>query len=296
MQDPSAILAAFDTEWQTQRARTRRFQIVTFFGVIAILSGSIWLSGVTATILGDGLFDRIGGFLSRMLPALRWDALLAGREMHGSLQSWFYGLPLWLVAIKETVEMAFVGTALAGVIAMPMAFGAAANVNRHVLLRQLIRRVFDTLRTIPDIVLALIFAVAFSIGPVAGALTLTVSTTGSLGKLFSEAIENADTRAVDSVRAAGGNWLLQMRFGIVPQVLPQFLSYWLLRLEMNVSVAAALGIVGAGGIGVELDQAISFTDFSTCLAILLLLVVIIFVIDLVSEAVRHRLIGDLGKG
>lgn len=296
MQDPSAILAAFDTEWQTQRARTRRFQIVTFFGVIAILSGSIWLSGVTATILGDGLFDRIGGFLSRMLPALRWDALFAGREMHGSLQSWFYGLPLWLVAIKETVEMAFVGTALAGVIAMPMAFGAAANVNRHVLLRQLIRRVFDTLRTIPDIVLALIFAVAFSIGPVAGALTLTVSTTGSLGKLFSEAIENADTRAVDSVRAAGGNWLLQMRFGIVPQVLPQFLSYWLLRLEMNVSVAAALGIVGAGGIGVELDQAISFTDFSTCLAILLLLVVIIFVIDLVSEAVRHRLIGDLGKG
>ncbi|MFM9829531.1 MAG: phosphonate ABC transporter, permease protein PhnE [Sphingomonas sp.] len=296
MQDPSAILAAFDTEWQTQRARTRRFQIVTFFGVVAILSGSIWLSGVTATILGDGLFDRIGGFLSRMLPALRWNALFAGREMHGSLQSWFYGLPLWLVAIKETVEMAFAGTALAGVIAMPMAFGAAANVNRHVLLRQLIRRVFDTLRTIPDIVLALIFAVAFSIGPVAGALTLTVSTTGSLGKLFSEAIENADTRSVESVRAAGGNWLLQMRFGIVPQVLPQFLSYWLLRLEMNVSVAAALGIVGAGGIGVELDQAISFTDFSTCLAILLLLVVIIFVIDLVSEAVRHRLIGDLGKG
>ncbi len=295
MQHQQAILAAFELEWKRQRGHARRIQTFMLVGLVAILLASVWLSGITATILGDGLFDRIGGFLYRMLPNLRWDSLFESRETPGSLLAWFYGLPVWLVAIKETVEMAFVGTVLAGIFALPLSFGAAANVNRHRFLRQIIRRAFDTLRTIPDIVLALIFAAAFSIGPVAGVLTLTISSMGSLGKLFSEAIENGDIRAVESVRAAGGNWLLQMRFGIVPQLVPQFLSYWLLRLEMNLSIAAALGVVGAGGIGVELDQAISFTDFSTYLAILLMMVSIIFVIDMISEAIRHRLIGSVGK-
>jgi len=295
MQGEAAILTAFEGAWLSQRRQVRRVQIFTLTGVVVVLALSVWLSGITATNIGDGLFERIGHFFYRMLPHLRWDSLFASRETPGSLLSWFYALPLWLKAIKETVEMAFVGTLLAGLIALPLSFGAAANVNRRGVLRQVIRRGFDTLRTIPEIILALIFAAAFSIGPVAGALTLTISSAGSLGKLFSEAIENGDVRAVESVRAAGGNWLLQMRFGMLPQVLPQVMSYWLLRLEMNVSIAAALGVVGAGGIGVELDQAISFTDFSTYLAILLILVCIIFAIDLVSEQIRHRLIGGLGK-
>jgi phosphonate transport system permease protein len=295
MQSKAAILAAFESEWKQQRQRLRSVQIVSITSLIAILVASVWLSGITAAIVGDGVFDRIGHFLYRMLPPLRWESLFASRETRGSLAAWFFGLPLWLAAIKETVEMAFVGTVMAGFIALPLSFGAASNVNRRTVLRQIIRRGFDSLRTIPEIILALLFAAAFSIGPVAGAMTITISSIGSLGKLFSEAIENADIRAVESVRAAGGNWLLQMRFGIVPQLLPQFLSYWLLRLEMNVSIAAALGVVGAGGIGVELDQAISFTDFSTYLAILLLIVCVIFVIDLLSEAIRHRLIGQVGK-
>jgi phosphonate transport system permease protein len=291
MRDESAKVAAFESDWQCRQRRARRVQTVTIVALMAILIASIRLSGVAETNVSDGLFDRIGHFLYLMLPHLRWDALFAGRETPGSLLSWFYALPLWLAAIKQTVEMAFVGTFIAGLIALPLAFGAAGNVNRRRLLRQIIRRGLDTLRSIPEIILALIFAAAFSIGPVAGALTLAIASAGSLGKLFSEAIESADIRAVESVRAAGGNWLLQMRFGIAPQLLPQFMSYWLLRLEMNLSIAAALGVVGAGGIGVELDHAISFTDFSTYLAILLLLVCLIFVIDLLSEWVRHRLIG-----
>jgi phosphonate transport system permease protein len=95
---------------------------------------------------------------------------------------------------------------------------------------------------------------------------------------------------VEAVRATGGGWLHEMRFGIVPQLLPQLLSYWLLRMEINLSVAAALGAVGAGGIGVELQRAISFTEFDTYLAILLLIVVCIFVLDSLSERLRHRLI------
>jgi phosphonate transport system permease protein len=128
---------------------------------------------------------------------------------------------------------------------------------------------------------------------VAGVLTLIVGTTGSLGKLFSEAMENAQMSEVDAVQAVGGNWLQEMRFGIVPQLLPQLLSYWLLRMEINLSVAAALGVVGAGGIGIELQRAISFTEFDTYLAILLLIVGCIFVVDTVSERLRHRLIGEM---
>jgi phosphonate transport system permease protein len=292
MADEAVIVAAFESDWQRRQRRQRRLQTLIIVGILSILTVSVWLSGVTETNVSDGLFDRIGHFLHLMLPHLTWDALFAGRGTPGSLLSWFYALPLWLAAIKQTVEMAFVGTMFAGLIALPLAFGAAANVNRNRLVRQIIRRGFDALRSIPDIILALIFAAAFSIGPVAGALTIVVSSSGSLGKLFSEAIESADIRAVESVRAAGGNWLLQMRFGVAPQLLPQFMSYWLLRLETNLSVAAALGVVGAGGIGVELDHAISFTDFSTYLAILLLLVSLIFIIDLLSEWVRHRLIGS----
>jgi phosphonate transport system permease protein len=104
-------------------------------------------------------------------------------------------------------------------------------------------------------------------------------------------MENAEMRQVEAIEAAGGNRLLQLRFGILPQLLPQILSYWLLRMEINLSVAAALGIVGAGGIGMELERAISFTEFDTYLAILILIVLCIFVIDLVSEKLRHRLIG-----
>lgn len=294
MLDQPAVLAAFERDWRRHRARVRRVQIVALAVVGAVLFGSVALSGITAATVGEGLGDRIGHFLTRLLPTLRWDALFASRNTHGSLAAWFYAFPVWLRAIRETVEMAFVGTLIAGVIALPLSFGAAASVNHNGVLRQLVRRLFDTLRTIPEIILALIFAAAFSIGPVAGTLTLTVSTIGTLGKLFSEAIESADLRSVEAVRASGGNWLLQMRFGVLPQVLPQLLSYALLRLEMNVSIAAALGVVGAGGIGVELDQAISFTDFSTCLAILLMLVCVIFAIDMVSERVRHRLIGGVG--
>ncbi|MFA7440985.1 MAG: ABC transporter permease subunit [Sphingomonadaceae bacterium] len=139
--------------------------------------------------------------------------------------------------------------------------------------------------------MALIFAAAFSIGAIAGVLTLIIGTMGSLGKLFSESLENAQMGQVEAVRATGGSWPQQMRFGIVPQMLPQILSYWLLRMEGNISAAAALGIVGAGGIGMELQRAISFTQFDTYLAILLLIVLCIFVIDMVSEQVRHHLIG-----
>jgi phosphonate transport system permease protein len=284
-------LAAIEAEHRLRRRRGRISTVAQFLVVSLILAGSLQLSGVSDNAIDGGWGERVASFLDHLLPPLRADALFAGRSTPGSLASWFYDLPRWLEAMRVTIAMAFVGTVAGGLIAFLLAFFAASNLSRSPLLRLAVRRGFDAARTIPDAILALIFASAFSIGAVAGVLTLIVTTSGSLGKLFSEALENARMNEVEAVRAAGGGWLAEMRFGIVPQMLPQLLSYWLLRMEINLSVAAALGVVGAGGIGVELQRAISFTEFDTYLAILLLIVACIFVLDTVSERLRRRLIG-----
>lgn len=289
----AARVEAFEIE-RRNLVRGGRLQAFGWLLVTSVIvAASVELSQAGDSTVNAGWTDRIATFVDRMIPDLRLDALFAGRQAEGSLASWFYDLPLWLTAMRETIAMALVGTVVGGILALILAFFAASNLNRSWPLRQLVRRGFDAARTIPDIILALIFAAAFSLGPVAGVLTIIISTTGSLGKLFSECMENAQMRQVDTVAATGGNWLVQMRFGVIPQLLPQLLSYLLLRMEINLSVAAALGIVGAGGIGMELQRAIGFTEFDTYLAILLLIIVCIFVIDMLSERLRHRLIGAM---
>jgi phosphonate transport system permease protein len=289
-----ATLAAFESERRLLLRQSRRTTLIGLMIASIILALSVELSDVTKSSVDGGLLSRIDQFLDRLFPDLRADSLFEDRSVPGSLASWFYDMPLWLAATWQTIEMALFGTVIGGIMALTLAFGAAANVNRRLILRQILRRGFDMMRTIPDIILALIFAAAFSLGAVAGVFTLIIITCGSLGKLFSECIENADMRHVEAVRATGGGWLLQMRYGIIPQLMPQIISYWLLRLEINLSVAAALGVVGAGGIGVELQRAISFTEFDTYLAILLMIVFCIFLIDMVSERIRHHLIGLVG--
>ncbi len=286
----AGIVASIESEHRRLRHRGRLWTCAQLLVALIVLAGSVQLSGISNNAIDGGWGARISSFLDRLLPSLRLDSLFADRATPGSLAGWFHDYPRWFEAMRVTIAMAFVGTVVGGVLAFGLAFLAAGNLNRHGLLRMAVRRGFDAARTIPDAILALIFASAFSIGAVAGALTLSVITTGSLGKLFSEALENAQMSEVEAIRATGGSWLHEMRFGIVPQLLPQLLSYWLLRLEINLSVAAALGVVGAGGIGVELQRAISFTEFDTYLAILLLIVVCIFVVDAFSGWLRHRLI------
>jgi phosphonate transport system permease protein len=139
--------------------------------------------------------------------------------------------------------------------------------------------------------MALILVAAFGLGPTPGVIALTLGTAASLTKLFAEANEAADMHQLQALQSAGGNWWQQLRFGLIPQVLPNVASYVLLRLEINVGAAAALGSVGAGGIGVELSRAITFTEYDTYFAVLLLIVGLIFLLDLVSEAIRDRLTG-----
>jgi phosphonate transport system permease protein len=152
-----------------------------------------------------------------------------------------------------------------------------------------VRRGLEALRTVPEIVYALIFVWAFGVGALAGILAIMVHTIGAMGKLFSEVIENADMRPWDAVRAAGGTWVHGCRFAILPQVAPNLISYALLRFEINVRGASVIGFVGAGGIGQEIYTVIASNYYEEISAIVLMVILTVTMIDLLSERLRLRI-------
>ena len=259
-----------------------------------ILALSLQRSGFIGANIGGDPLARIGDFLHRMSPKLRVETLLADRRAPGSLASWFYDLPLWLKAAWLTLEMATLATVIGAGGAIVAGLLCARNLMPLSPVRFGVRRALEAIRTLPELILALILVAAFGVGPFAGVIALSISTVGGLGKLFAEINEQIDPRPLEAIEASGATRLRQIRYGVLPQVLPAYASYALIRLEGNLAAAAALGIVGAGGIGLELQRAITYTEFDTYLAILLLMVGMIFAIDIVSEQIRHRLIG-LGR-
>ena len=146
-------------------------------------------------------------------------------------------------------------------------------------------------RGVPEVIFAILFVWAFGIGPLAGVVAIAIHTTGALGKLFSEVNENVDSKPMDGIRAAGSTWFDEMRHGVVPQVLPNFISYALLRFEINIRASSIIGFVGAGGVGQELYYVINFNFYEEVSALVLLVVAMVTCVDLISECVRHRFIG-----
>ena len=153
------------------------------------------------------------------------------------------------------------------------------------------RRTLEFCRTVPEIVFALIFVLAYGLGPLPGVLAIAIHTTGALGKLFAEVVENIDAKPLDGVAASGGNWFERIRFAVLPQVLSNFVSYALLRFEINVRGAAVMGFVGAGGIGQDLIEAVRKFYYTDVSAILILVIITVMIIDGITERVRHALIG-----
>ena len=287
---PQAVVEIFETN---RRRALRRHWLQSGLGLLIfslILGASFQRSQFFSSDIGGDPLGRIGEFLVRMTPSLHGPVLLEGRSTPGSLASWFYDLPRWLAAIWQTIEMAVIATVLGSLGAVGASLLCASNLMPWRPVRFFVRRSLEVTRTIPDLVLALILVAAFGVGPLPGVITLSISTMGGLGKLFAEINEEVDPRQLEALDAAGAGLLNKIRFGVLPQVFPAYASYGLLRLEGNLAGAAALGIVGAGGIGLELQRAITYTEYSTYLAILILMVSMIFVIDLLSETIRHRLI------
>jgi phosphonate transport system permease protein len=194
-------------------------------------------------------------------------------------------------AMLETVAMAFLGTLLAAILSVPLAFLAAKNSFPLRLPRFGVRRFLDCLRGVDQMIWALIFVRAVGLGPLAGIMAILISDTGTLAKLFSESIENIEKKPAEGVRAAGANRIQTLRFGIFPQVLPMFLSSALYMFESNVRSATILGIVGAGGIGFQLSDRIRAHQWEEASFILIVILVTVACIDWLSKQLRMRLIG-----
>ena len=195
-----------------------------------------------------------------------------------------------LQSMLETVTMAFLGTLLASMVALPLGFLGARNVIPGTVFRFLTRRVFDVCRGLDQLIWALVFVRAMGLGPIAGILAIFVADTGVLAKLYSEAIENAERSQMDGVCAAGAARLMTLRLGVLPQVLPVMLSQALYQLESNSREATILGLVGAGGIGLRLSERIQINAWDQVAYIIVLILVTVAIIDFVSKRTRTRLI------
>ncbi|MFC3123864.1 phosphonate ABC transporter, permease protein PhnE [Pseudoroseomonas globiformis] len=201
---------------------------------------------------------------------------------------------MWLDILKgmaESVAMAFLGTFIAALIALPLSFMGARNVVTATLLRFSVRRFFDGIRGVDQLIWALAYVRAVGLGPLAGVLAIITSDLAVLAKLYSEAIENADRRQADGILASGGSRLQAIRYGILPQVLPVMIAQALYFFESNTRSAAILGVVGAGGIGLQIAERIKVRHWDEVAFIIMLMVLTVAAIDYLSGKLRKRLIG-----
>ena len=191
----------------------------------------------------------------------------------------------------ETVAMAYVGTMLAMVFAVPLGFLGARNVIPQRVFRFCTRRLFDGLRGLDQLIWALVFVRAMGLGPIAGIMAIAVAETGVLAKLFAEAVENIDRNQVEGIVAVGAGFVGRLRFAVLPQVEPVMISQALYSIESNSREATILGLVGAGGIGLRLAERIQINAWDQVAYIIVLILISVATIDTISRYLRLRLIG-----
>jgi phosphonate transport system permease protein len=281
---PDQQLAVLNDTYRKAVARKRLKVIlaaVVFFVALIV-------AAIGAEVNLRTLFTYFGNFISYFDRIL---TLEDGTRVWTNFGEWFWGWQKWLKMLGETILISYVGTLIGAVLAFVLNFFAAQNTSPAPWLRFVIRRLLEFARTVPGIVFALIFVIAFGLGPMAGVLAIALHSAGALGKLFSEIVENADMKPVEGVRSTGASWLSCMRFAVLPQVTAGYASYALLRFEINVREASVMGFVGAGGIGQELVVAIRKFYYSDVSAILVTIIVTVFVIDIATGWLRGKLFG-----
>ncbi|WP_026619735.1 phosphonate transport system permease protein (plasmid) [Ensifer sp. WSM1721] len=201
-------------------------------------------------------------------------------------------VPEYVHKILETVNIAIFSTVIGAFFGFILCFLAARNLMPNPWIRGAVRRLMEILRAFPEVVIAGFFLAILSLGPIPAIAAVSIHTIGALGKLFFEVVENADMKPEEGLRAVGANWIERVWFGIVPQVLPNFTSYFLLRLEINVRASTIIGAVGGGGIGELLRLSIGQNHQAKTLAIVVLLFATICAVDQFSAWLRRRLVGD----
>lgn len=290
----SAHRLAVSAEAYRAAARVRRGRVLRFALALAALAAlSAWVAEVN---LGR-LSANIGGFFGYFDRLLTLEAgPRAGQRVWTDPGEWLWGWRKWGLLLADTLLIAYVGTVLGAAGGFCLAFASAANLVRRRWVRSAAKRLLELCRTVPDIVFALVFVIAFGLGPVPGVLAVAVHSLGALGKQSAEAVENVSMKPVEAAAAGGASWVEVVRFAALPQVLPNLASYALLRFEINVRQASVLGFVGAGGIGQDLIEAIRKFYYNDVAALLLLIVLTVMLTDLAAERLRHRLIGrEVGR-
>src|SRR5947209_1777605 len=281
---PDQQLAALNDVYRKAVAR-RRLKATL---VAAAFFAALVIAAIGAEVNLRTLFTYFGNFISYFDRIL---TLENGARVWTDVAEWFWGWRKWLRLLGETLLISYVGTLTGAVLAFGLNFLAAENTSPAPWLRFIVRRLLEFARTVPGIVFALIFVIAFGLGPMAGVLAIAIHCTGALGKLFSEIVENADMKPVEGIRSTGASWVACMRFALLPQVAAGYASYALLRFEINVREASVMGFVGAGGIGQELVVAIRKFYYSDVSAILITIIVTVFVIDITTGWLRGKLFG-----
>ena len=284
---PSDQLAPLAARYDQVRGQER---LRSLLGGVLVLAGLL-LAGWVAQVSPGLLWTKGSNFFGYFDRLLTLEAgAHAGQRVWLDPGEWFWGLSHWLRLLGDTLLMAYVGTVVGATFGFVFGLLAAGNIAQSPPLRWTVKRLLEFCRTVPEIVFALIFVIAFGLGPLPGVLALTLHTIGALGKQFSEIVENIDMRPVEGALSAGAGWPAMARFAVVPQVLPGFLSYALLRFEQNVRGAAVLGFVGAGGIGQDLIEAIRKFYYNDVAALLVLIILTVVIIDTVTGRIRRRLI------
>ncbi len=254
----------------------RAMRVLGWALFLAWLAGALWWFGFSPQRLWNGL-SGLATILRLMVPPSPgelWADILKG--------------------MAESVAMAFLGTFFAALVAVPIGFLGARNIVTSMLFRFSLRRVLDGFRGVDQLIWALAYVRAVGLGPLAGVLAIFTADVAVLAKLYAEAIENAERKQAEGVVAAGGGRLAAIRFGVLPQVAPVMLAQALYFFESNTRSAAILGVVGAGGIGLQIAERIRVRHWDEVAFIIILMIVTVAIIDTVSGRIRRRLIGTRG--
>ena len=276
---------------QLKSRRLWNILIFTIFVLSFFISSSIIDFNLSKIIEG---FPRLGDYIVKILPNIDYNLIFENSKTEGSIKYWYFNFKKYAALLYETFNMAILSTLMGFIFALLLSFLSAKNITPNIYSYHLVKRFLEFLRGVPEIIFAILFVWALGVGPLAGIIAITIHTTGALGKLFSEVHENADLKTCEAIRSHGGNWTSEMRYGIIPKVLPNIISYALLRFEINIRASTVIGFVGAGGIGQELYLVINFNYYEEVSAIILLIVLTVITIDILSGRIRQKVIGEMG--
>ena len=315
---PITLSPANQTLLRHYRGQVMTRRVYSVIGVMLVLVALVMAMNYANAANSGKFFDRIPylfDFLKSFVPNDPFEIFRAMFDLpspyaDGSLKYDYTSdrhyitdtlyIPNFIYQLAITVNIAIVSTIIGGTLAFLLCFFAATNLVGAGAVRWFVRRSMEIMRAFPEIVIAGLLTAVLSIGPIAAIAAISFHTIGALGKLFFEVVENADMKPEEGLRSVGASWLERVRYGIVPQVMPNFVSYALLRTEINVRASTIIGAVGGGGIGEVFRLSIGRDHAAKTYAIVILLLVTIVIIDQFSGYLRRKLVGnpsfELGRG